>query len=188
MRGNCLEKIFTKHLRYQLIGCLTCLVLSSNSDAATNPFALLWGRTAPTEIIFAPFGYHIFDPANQQYVFHKEPNSVNNAQYLLAFHWKSIVAVTFSNSFGDQVELLGLYRQIVYIKRLNLAYMIGIMTGYGSRADNLGPPLTRSIVASDPGVVAALDADFSLTKKIAFHMFCPVDFRSIDFGIGYTFS
>ena len=167
---------------------LCFIFLSFNANAETNPFKLLWGRTASTEVIFAPFGYHFFDPLNQQYISHGEPGMVNDAQYLLSLHWKSVTIGTFTNSYRDQVEFLGLYRQVIYLKRFDLAYLIGVMTGYGKNAQNNGgPTLTHSIVAHDPGLIVALDASMPLTKKIAFHMILPVDFRSVDFGVGYTF-
>lgn len=170
-----------------------CLVLfcciSLNTNAATNPFLLLWGKTAPTEIIFAPFGYHLFDSPNEQYLFDKQFHSVNDAQYLLSFHWKSIAVGTFTNSFGDQVEFLSLYRQVITSQRFDLAYIVGVMTGYGQYADgNGGPSFMHSIIDHDPGLLVALDAKLPITKKIAFHMVCPINFRSIDFGIGYAFS
>lgn len=175
------------NLKALLVGCLFYFVLT-NADAATNPFLLLWGRTASTEITFAPVGYHPFDPPDQQYVFHAKPGSVNDAQYLLSFHWKSLVVATFTNSFQDQVELLGLYRQIIYFKRFDLNYFIGVMTGYGHHAEgNGGPSFTHSIVANDPGLLIAFDAQLLLTKKISFHIICPANFRSVNFGIGYTF-
>ncbi len=160
----------------------------SNANANINPFKLLWGKTASTEIIFAPFGYHFFDPLNQQYISRGEPGMVNDAQYLLSLHWKSLTIGTFTNSYHDQVEFLGLYRRIIYLKRFDLSYLIGAMTGYGKNAQNNGgPSFTHVIVAHDPGLVIALDASIPLTKKIAFHMVLPVDFRSVDFGVGYTF-
>jgi hypothetical protein len=162
--------------------------LSFSANASINPFKLLWGREASTEIIFAPFGYHLFDSPDQQYVFHREPGMVNDAQYLVSLHWKSVTIGTFTNSYHDQVEFVGLYRQIIYLKRFDLAYLVGAMTGYGENAQNNGgPALTHSIVAHDPGLIVGLDASVPITKKIAFHLIFPVDFRSVDFGVGYTF-
>lgn len=164
------------------------IFLSFNANAETNLFKLLWGKTASTEIIFAPFGLHFFDPLNQQYISYGEPGMVNDAQYLLSLHWKSVTIGTFTNSYRDQVEFLGLYRQIVYLKQFDLAYLVGVMTGYGQNAQNNGgPSFTHAIVAHDPGLIVALDASVPLTQKIAFHMVLPVDFRSVDFGFGYTF-
>lgn len=170
---------------------ILCLVFFSfTADATTNPFILLWGRTAPTEIVFAPFGYHLFDSPSKQYIFHPGPSgTVNDAQYLVEFHWESIAVSTFTNSFRNQVECFGLYRQIIYFKRFDLAYLIGMMTGYGSHANgNGGPSFTHSIVAHDPGLIVALDARILLTKKISFHIIGPINLRSVIFGVGYTFS
>lgn len=166
---------------------LSCFAFC-NANATTNPFKLLWGRTAPTEIIFAPFGYHLFDSSNEQYFFHAKPDESNDAQYLVSFHWKSIAVGTFTNSERHQVEFLALYRQLIYYKRFALADIIGVMTGYGRDAKKIHPPpYMGSIVNHDPGAFAVWDATIALTKHFSFHAVCAINFQYMTLGVGYVF-
>lgn len=178
-----------KRLAYCFICFILCNLITHAANAATNPFSFLWGKTAPTEIAFAPFGFHTMPDGMPQYISfeNKGTTALNDAQYLLEFHWRSLVVGTFSNSWKQQVEMLGLYRDLVYFKHLHVALIFGVMTGYGNMAANLGPASTRPLVAHDPGLVVAWDIRFPLSQKFSFHIVSAANFNVMDFGIGYAF-
>ena len=94
----------------------------------------MWGRSAPSGIIYLPVGLH--------------GNSTRPRDFeLIGGVYKSLTAGTFINSRGYRTWFFGFERSLFRIKQLRLGYRVGAMVGYhGSLANSERVPFAHSVL------------------------------------------
>ena len=117
----------------------------------------LWGTPVNNSVFYLPIGSHTRD-GHQGLKFFE----------LMGGTYKSFLAMTFINSFGNRVFAVGIERYIWKYRRLSVGYGAGLMAGYNGQLSTVyGIPFRNTFLFKyDVNPVIVGIADVAITKKL----------------------